>query len=62
MDSYEEATLGLDECLFCSYISADIEESIAHMTHNHGFFLPDAEYISDLEGLITYLGLLRGFF
>ena len=26
------------------------------MTVKHSFFLPDAEYIMDLEGLISYLG------
>ena len=26
------------------------------MTMKHSFFLPDAEYIMDLEGLISYLG------
>ena len=26
------------------------------MAFEHGFFVPDIEYISDLEGLVTYLG------
>jgi len=56
MDSWDEACLGLEECLFSSYISADLEANLAHMSQMYGFFLPDADYISDLEGLMTYLG------
>lgn len=26
------------------------------MTKSHGLFLPDVEYLVDLEGLLTYLG------
>lgn len=49
-------TLGLEECLFCPHISLSLETNVDHMTVKHSFFLPDAEYISDLEGLIVYLG------
>ncbi|KAL4222432.1 hypothetical protein ACF0H5_018471 [Mactra antiquata] len=52
----DEDGLGIEECLFCSTISQSLEDNIKHMTEKHSFFLPDAEYISDLEGLITYLG------
>ncbi|XP_060581493.1 cytoplasmic 60S subunit biogenesis factor ZNF622-like isoform X2 [Ruditapes philippinarum] len=57
VDSFgDEDGLGIEECLFCSHISSSLEENMKHMTVKHSFFLPDAEYISDLEGLITYLG------
>ena len=26
------------------------------MTEKHSFFIPDAEFITDLEGLVVYLG------
>ena len=52
----EEGTLGLEECLFCPHIASSLETNISHMTTKHSFFLPDAEYICDLEGLIVYLG------
>ncbi|GFN80466.1 Zinc finger protein 622-like [Plakobranchus ocellatus] len=55
-DSYDENMIGIEECLFCSFISKSLEDNVKHMTTNHGFFLPDAEFIIDLEGLITYLG------
>jgi len=57
VDSFDDAEgLGLEECLFCSHINVSMEDNIKHMTLKHTFFLPDADYISDLEGLITYLG------
>ena len=30
------------------------------MTSDHSFFLPDADFIVDLEGLLTYLGAKVG--
>ncbi|KAH3721520.1 hypothetical protein DPMN_064449, partial [Dreissena polymorpha] len=52
----DEEGLPLGTCLFCSHDDGALEDSLRHMTQAHSFFLPDAEYISDLEGLITYLG------
>ncbi|KAK3108681.1 hypothetical protein FSP39_013226 [Pinctada imbricata] len=56
VDSWDENSLGIEECLFCSHINSSMEKNIEHMTVKHSFFLPDAEYITDLEGLICYLG------
>ncbi|KAF9126594.1 hypothetical protein BG015_004675 [Linnemannia schmuckeri] len=36
-------------------VKSDVD-NIEHMTKYHGFFIPDLEYIVDLEGLIKYLG------
>ena len=55
-DDWEEGALGMEECLFCSHVSASLEKNIKHMSMSHSFFLPDTEYLSDLEGLISYLG------
>ena len=55
-DDWEEGALGMEECLFCSHVSASLEKNIKHMSGSHSFFLPDTEYLSDLEGLISYLG------
>ena len=33
-----------------------VESCIAHMSRTFGFFIPDSEYIDDLEGLLEYLG------
>ena len=45
-----------NECIFCSHNSKDLEGNVIHMTERHSFFLPDAEYLTDLEGMMTYLG------
>ncbi|CAF1325409.1 unnamed protein product [Adineta ricciae] len=47
--------LRLEECLFCSLKSSNLEENLSHMAHAHSFFLPDFEYITDLPGLVEYL-------
>jgi C2H2 type zinc-finger (2 copies) len=33
-----------------------VEECVEYMAVNFGFFIPDVEYLTDLEGLLTYLG------
>ncbi|KAM5157092.1 cytoplasmic 60S subunit biogenesis factor ZNF622 [Mantella aurantiaca] len=44
------------ECLFCSHHSRSLLKNVAHMTKVHSFFIPDIEYLQDLQGLISYLG------
>ena len=46
-----------EECLFCPLKSSNLEENLSHMAHAHSFFLPDFEYITDLPGLVEYLGM-----
>lgn len=48
--------LSTSECLFCPSTSASLEENLTHMSLSHSFFVPDADYLVDLPGLITYLG------
>ena len=48
--------LGLEECLFCSFLSHSLQNNLDHMRRKHSFFIPDIEYLTDLEGLISYLG------
>lgn len=45
-----------DACLFCPMASAGIADNLTHMASIHSFFIPDAEYLVDLPGLLTYLG------
>ena len=59
VESCDGDALGLEECLFCSNISKTLEKNLDHMTTSHSFFIPDVEYLADLEGLITYLGELK---
>lgn len=42
-------------CLFCDEQQYDFDANLRHMSRYHGFFLPDAEYLSDVEGLVNYL-------
>lgn len=43
-------------CLFCNHVSSSLEDNLTHMSLSHSFFIPDAEYLVDISGLITYLG------
>ncbi|RWS07577.1 zinc finger protein 622-like protein [Dinothrombium tinctorium] len=44
------------QCLFCSHPSENMHDNIQHMSSFHSFFIPDVDYLQDLEGLLTYLG------
>jgi pre-60S factor REI1 len=43
-------------CLFCPAQASSIETNLSHMHTAHSFFIPDADYLVDLSGLLTYLG------
>jgi pre-60S factor REI1 len=47
-----------DPCvsLFDNKVSSSMEENLQYMYKTFGFFLPDAEYLADPEGLLKYLG------
>lgn len=47
-------------CLFCDESSDSPDENVKHMTSSHSFFIPDVEYLIDLEGLLTYIGYKVG--
>ena len=58
-DEYEEIDdecLETTQCLFCPHFSTNFEDNMRHMTKSHSFFIPDVQYITDLEGLVCYLG------
>ncbi|KAJ5105393.1 Cytoplasmic 60S subunit biogenesis factor REI1 [Penicillium alfredii] len=42
-------------CLFCRVDSSDIHTNVEHMSKNHGMFIPERDYLVDLDGLIHYL-------
>ena len=54
-EEWEPEPLEINECLFCSKKSEDMESSLTHMSKAHGFFIPDLDYIADVRGLISYL-------
>ena len=42
------------QCLFDKTIFATVEENVEYMEKKYGFFIPDREYLVDLEGLLGY--------
>ena len=43
-------------CLFCPTSSPSLELNLDHMASSHSFFIPEADFLIDLPGLLTYLG------
>ncbi|XP_060002879.1 cytoplasmic 60S subunit biogenesis factor ZNF622 [Lagenorhynchus albirostris] len=54
--STPRGAIPVNDCLFCPHHSSSLTKNVAHMTKVHSFFIPDVEYLSDLKGLIKYLG------
>uniref|UniRef100_A0A915PC51 C2H2-type domain-containing protein n=1 Tax=Setaria digitata TaxID=48799 RepID=A0A915PC51_9BILA len=59
-DFDESKGIPITVCLFCNYSSNDVGTNLMHMTVFHGFFLPDAEFCTDVGGMLHYLGLKVG--
>lgn len=55
-ESSSHGAIPVTDCLFCLHHSSSLMKNVAHMTKVHSFFIPDIEYLSDLKGLIKYLG------
>lgn len=56
-DEWDEADNPIykNDCIFCDNHSEDFVSNLKHMSIAHSFFIPDAEYCSDAEGLLVYL-------
>ncbi|GAB7362590.1 hypothetical protein MBLNU230_g2904t1 [Neophaeotheca triangularis] len=54
-DENYEHKADLKQCLFCNYMSPTVDLNTNHMSRQHGFFIPEKEYLVDLSGLLTYL-------
>ena len=52
----DPAVIEIDPCqsLFCSHTSLSPEANARFLQDTYGFFLPDREYLVDLEGLLGY--------
>lgn len=48
--------LSSTNCLFCPHTTSSLEDNLTHMSLTHSFFIPDAEYLVDIAGLVNYLG------
>ncbi|KAI1741620.1 C2H2 type zinc-finger-domain-containing protein [Xylaria scruposa] len=49
------AGVTLKNCLFCNYDSPTVPLNVLHMERIHGMFIPEKQYLVDLDGLITAL-------
>eukprot|EP00903_Cladosiphon_okamuranus_P014486 g13437.t1 len=47
--------MGSCVCIFCDFVSPSFEDNCAHMLKQHGFFIPDVEYLKDPQGLVAYV-------
>ncbi|KAK5123618.1 hypothetical protein LTR85_002656 [Meristemomyces frigidus] len=54
-DDEEEYKADVTQCLFCNYVSPNLDLNLTHMSRQHGFFVPEKDYLVDLPGLINYL-------
>uniref|UniRef100_M4B3P2 C2H2-type domain-containing protein n=1 Tax=Hyaloperonospora arabidopsidis (strain Emoy2) TaxID=559515 RepID=M4B3P2_HYAAE len=56
MEAYKkQVPLEKEDCIFCTHHAASFDASLEHMLNEHGFFIPDVEFLVDPEGLIGYL-------
>ncbi|TDH68707.1 hypothetical protein CCR75_007957 [Bremia lactucae] len=51
----KQVPLEKEDCIFCTHHAADFHACLSHMLKVHGFFIPDVEFLVDLQGLISYL-------
>jgi pre-60S factor REI1 len=49
-----------NDCLFCTHHSSNMDKNLVHMSEKHSFFLPDLEFVVDLDSLVSYLGAKVG--
>lgn len=49
------SSIPLTKCLFCNYDSPSFKLSVMHMTKIHGLFVPEQNYLVDVEGLFKYM-------
>lgn len=49
------SSVPLSRCLFCNYDSPSLKLSVQHMNKIHGLFIPEQNYLVDLDGLVGYL-------
>jgi pre-60S factor REI1 len=50
----EAVVIDPKQCLFDRHFSASVEANAERMYRKYGLFIPDREYLTDLEGLIGY--------
>lgn len=53
----DEEAIDPMSCFMCDLKHKNLESCMVHMHKQHGFFIPDVEYLKHPEGLLTYVGL-----
>lgn len=51
----KQVPLEKEDCIFCAHHAMDFDSCLTHMLKEHGFFVPDVEFLVDAEGLVSYL-------
>lgn len=51
----EKIEVPLKRCLFCNLESDSLDTNVMHMQKTHNMFIPEKQYLVDLEGLIGHL-------
>ncbi|KAL4155260.1 hypothetical protein PRNP1_007370 [Phytophthora ramorum] len=51
----KQVPLEKEDCIFCAHRASDFDSCLTHMLKEHGFFIPDLEFLVDAEGLVGYL-------
>ena len=54
-DTDAPAEVSVKRCLFCNFESSSVELNTAHMERIHGMFIPERNYLVNIEGLIGAL-------
>jgi pre-60S factor REI1 len=54
-DDDTENPIANNNCIFCDHHSKNLVKNLKHMSIAHSFFIPDAEFCCDVEGLLSYL-------
>lgn len=52
----EEVEVLAEHSLFDNKKFDNVDDCLQHMSQTYGFFIPDAEYLEDQEGLLLFLG------
>lgn len=50
-----EASWTPQSCIFCNYSSPTVPLNVNHMERFHGMFIPEKNYLVDLDGLVNHL-------
>ncbi|KAG2699901.1 hypothetical protein I3843_07G209300 [Carya illinoinensis] len=56
-DDDEHEEFDPSSCFMCDLKHETPESCMVHVHKQHGFFIPDVEYLKDPKGFLTYLGL-----